>query len=132
MTKREFYVGVIKDMGIESECGAFAAAEIEKMDAYNEARKSRQTESQKETAELMTRIVPTLEKGVVYTIAGIATEFGASKQRVGAIMQKLVKEGKMTQTEVKIKANKAEGITGGKVKGYSLAETPETTETSEG
>ena len=58
--------------------------------------------------------------GVIYTAAQVGAEFGISTQKASPILRKAVEAGILTQTEVKIKASKAEGVKGGKVKVYAL------------
>jgi hypothetical protein len=50
---------------------------------------------------------------------------GVTTPKATALAKKLVEAGTVVQTEMKIPANKAQGITGGKVKGYT-ALAPET------
>lgn len=121
MTMREFLKSVIEKFGAESEEGIFAQAQIVKMDERLVIRKSKMTDAQKATAELAEQIFVSFEAGVVYTAAQVGTEFGISVQKASAILRMFVAAGTMTQTEVKIKACKAEGVKGGKVKGYTLA-----------
>lgn len=121
-TARDFYTAVITKLGADSTEGAYAAAQIEKLDAKLAARKDKLTDAQKETAELVAQIVASFEAGVVYTAAQVGADFGISTQKASAALRKGVEAGTLVQSEVKIKACKAEGVKGGKVKGYALAE----------
>lgn len=120
MTTREFYQSVIEKVGAETPEGAFAAAQLAKMDERLSARKAVQTAAQRESAELAERILSELEPEVVYTAAQIGSDYGISSQKASAILRTLTLKGSLAQTEVKIKACKAEGIKGGKVKGYMV------------
>lgn len=119
-TAREFYKSVIEKFGAESVEGAYALAKIAQMDTRLESRKGKETEAQKESKALMEKIVATFEAGVIYTAAQVGAESGISTMKASSILRKAVDAGILTQTEVKIKASKAEGVKGGKVKGYSL------------
>lgn len=122
-TAREFYKSVIEKLGAESTEGVYAQAQIEKLDAKLADRKGKLTEAQKETAALAEKVIASFESGVVYTASQVGAEFGISTQKASSILRKGVEAGALVQSEVKIKASKAEGIKGGKVKGYALAET---------
>lgn len=119
-TAREFYTSVIEKLGAESVEGVYAQAQIAKLDAKLADRKGKLTEAQKETAALAEQIFASFEAGVVYTASQVGTEFGISTAKASSILLKGVKAGTLVQSEVKIKACKAEGVKGGKVKGYSL------------
>lgn len=123
ITQRDFLNAVIAG-NITDEIIDYAKASIIKLDERNEKRKTnkKETEKQAENAKLAETILSTLETGVVYTASQIATDNGITTPKASAILRKLVEAGKLTSTEVKIKACKAEGIKGGKVKGYSLVE----------
>lgn len=121
-TAREFYTSVIEKLGAESVEGAYAQAQIAKLDEKLASRKGKMTEAQMETAALAEKIFASFESGVVYTASQVGTEFGISTAKASAILRKGVEAGTLVQSEVKIKACKAEGIKGGKVKGYALTE----------
>ena len=121
-TAREFYASVIEKLGAESVEGAYAQAQIAKLDEKLAARKGKLTEAQKETAALAEQIFASFEAGVVYTASQVGIDFGISTAKASAILRKGVETGTLVQSEVKIKACKAEGIKGGKVKGYTLTE----------
>jgi hypothetical protein len=124
-TAREFYTSVIEKLGAESVEGAYAQAQIAKLDAKLADRKGKLTEAQKETAALAEQIFASFEAGVVYTASQVGADFDISTQKASAILRKGVEAGTLVQSEVKIKTCKAEGIKGGKVKGYALAESAE-------
>lgn len=121
-TAREFYASVIEKLGAESVEGIYAQAQIAKLDAKLADRKGKLTEAQKETAALAEKIFASFEAGVVYTASQVGAEFGISTAKASSILLKGFKAGRLAQSEVKIKACKAEGIKGGKVKGYALVE----------
>lgn len=121
-TAREFYTSVIEKLGAESVEGVYAQAQIAKLDEKLAARKGKMTDAQIETAALAEKIFASFEAGVVYTASQIGAEFGISTAKASAILRKGVEAGTLAQSEVKIKACKAEGVKGGKVKGYALTE----------
>lgn len=121
-TAREFYTSVIEKLGAESVEGAYAQAQIAKLDAKLADRKGKLTEAQKETAALAEQIFASFEAGVGYTASQVGAEFGISTQKASAILRKGVEAGRLAQSEIKIKTCKAEGIKGGKVKSYTLIE----------
>ena len=121
-TAREFYTSVIEKLGAESVEGAYAQAQIAKLDEKLAARKGKLTDAQKETAALADQIFASFEAGVGYTASQVGAEFGISTQKASAILRKGVEAGRLTQSEIKIKTCKAEGIKGGKVKSYTLIE----------
>ncbi len=121
-TAREFYTSVIEKLGAESVEGAYAQAQIAKLDEKLAARKGKLTDAQVETAALAEKIFASFEAGVAYTASQVGAEFGISTAKASSILLKGVKAGRLVQSEIKIKACKAEGIKGGKVKGYTLTE----------
>ena len=125
-TAREFYTSVIEKLGVESVEGAYAQAQIAKLDERLAIRKGKMTDAQMETAALAEKIFASFEAGVAYTASQVGAEFGISTAKASSILLKGVKVGRLVQSEIKIKACKAEGRKGGKVKGYTLIESAET------
>lgn len=121
-TAREFYTSIIEKLGAESVEGAYAQAQIAKLDEKLASRKGKLTEAQMETAALAEQIFASFEAGVAYTASQVGAEFGISTAKASSILLKGVKAGRLVQSEIKIKACKAEGRKGGKVKGYTLIE----------
>ena len=113
MTNREFYTAVI-EANINAEATEFATAAIAKLDARNEARKTKVSPKKEANEALKAQIVEKAETEVQYTAATIGEEFGISTQKAAQLMTQLVKEGKFVKTEVKIKGK-------GKVNAYVKA-----------
>ena len=112
-----------------TELVTFAEGRIAKLNARNATRKP--TATQIENEALRGRLFAAMETGVTYTAAQLAAMIGVTTAKASALARQLVEAGVAEKTEVKIKANKAEGIKGGKVNGY-IALAPETETETEG
>lgn len=113
MTQREFYNAIV-NADVATEIKDFATAAIAKLDARNEARKTKVSPKKEANEALKAQIVEKAETEVQYTAATIGEEFGISTQKAAQLMTQLVKEGKFVKTEVKIKGK-------GKVNAYVKA-----------
>ena len=111
MTNREFYTAVIT-ANLNADLTAFAQGEIDKLDARNDKRKTTQTKAQKENEGIMASILAHLANGSAVA-SDIGTALGISTQKASALCGLLVKEGKVTVADTKVK-NK------GTVKQYTL------------
>lgn len=113
MTRRDFLNAVINGEFSENVVG-FATAELEKLDAQNEKRRTTLTAKQKENEELMVRI----EQEVLTKEPMTASEVGAameiSTQKASALLKKLADGGKVEVTSVKRPGTKSTA------KAYSL------------
>lgn len=119
MTNREFYMSVIEKLGAETEEGTYAQAQLTKMDAQLAKRRDTMSEKQKENEALGAEILRLLEPGTVYTAAQAAALYGEiTPQKASRILQMLAANGELVQTDVVVKANKAEGVKAKRVKGY--------------
>ena len=114
MTERDFYNKVIAHEGIPSDIKEYAMEGIAKLDAKNEKRKNTPTKEQLANEGLKENILALLgDKPMVASEVGAS--LGISTQKASALCQLLVKEGKVSVTDIKVK-NK------GAVKQYSLVE----------
>lgn len=114
MTEREFYNAVIKAEGVSAEIKEYAENGIAKLDAKNLKRKNTPTKEQIANEGLKADIVAMLE-GKSMVASDIAKALNVSTQKASALCQLLVKEGKLSVADIKVK-NK------GAVKSYSLVE----------
>lgn len=121
MTNREFYTAVIA-ASVNTEVTAHATAELAKLDARNEKRKTTVSKSQAANADLTAVIVAGFEPTFIYTARQIAEKHDISTQKVSALMAKAVAEG-----VVSVKDFKPNGK-GRTMKGYSLANSAENAE----
>ena len=110
MTIREFLENVIS-ADISNEMNDFARLRIEKLDEKNEKKKTtskKKTENDGIKNEILEFM---MSDGAGYKASDIATQFGISTQKASALLVQLVKDGKVTATEVRVKGK-------GKVKEY--------------
>lgn len=109
MTKRELF-NAIANREVTDEVVAAAKAELEKIDAANEKRKTNPTGKAKANAELNATVkeaiyevlttVPTLVADIKAALA--EREIGVSPQRINILARQLVDEGKIVATKVKV------------------------------
>lgn len=125
MTEKQAWtlvVGLATEAG-NTELANYATAKIGKL--AEKAANRKPTAAQKENEVLVAKLFAAMEVGITYTAAQLGELIGVTTPKATALAKKLVEAGTVTQTEVKIAANKAAGIKGGKVKGYT-ALAPET------
>jgi len=113
MTNREF-LNLVINANVSDAVTAYAQAEIAKLDAKNDKRRNTLTKEQQANAELQEGILEILADGSAVA-SEIATKLGVSTQKASALLQLLVKSGKVTVADLKIKGK-------GSVKSYTLAE----------
>ena len=113
MTEREFLTKVMAMNGIAKDVADYAAEGIAKLDARNDKRKNTQTKAQKENEGIMTSILSHLANGSAVA-SDIGMALGVSTQKASALCGLLVKDGKVTVADVKVKGK-------GTVKQYSVA-----------
>ena len=109
MTKKEFLAAVVA-ANINEELTTYATAEIEKIDAANEKRKTNPTGKQKANAEFnevvkgaiyeVLTTVPTLVADIKAALA--ERDIDVTPQRINALAHQLVDEGKIEATDVKV------------------------------
>lgn len=115
MTNREFYTAIIANPNVAQDIKDYAQGEIDKLDARNDKRKNTQTKAQKENEGIMTSILSYLANGSAVA-SDIGTAMGVSTQKASALCGLLVKDGKVTVADVKVKGK-------GTVKQYTLVPT---------
>ena len=115
MTNREFYTNIANGVITEAEI-AHASAAIAKLDATNEARKNKVSpkEAEKQAADAKIResifALLTIDP---QTAADLGAAVGVTTNKASAELRKLVAEGRVTKTEIKVPKK-------GTCKGYSL------------
>ena len=115
MTKREFLTNVTNG-NITEEVISFAKAEIEKMDNALEAKKNKVSpkDAEKAAADAVIReSIFAVVTESVQTEGDIAAAVGVTGPKARAELRKLVAEGRVVSTEVKVPGK-------GKCKGYLL------------
>ena len=102
MTKREFMTAIVNGE-MTDELKAFAAAEIEKMDAANEARKAKVSKKAAENAPLMDKIYnDILDEEEPETATTVGEMLEVSTQKASALLRKMVEEGRAVKVDVKV------------------------------
>ena len=113
MTKREM-MNLIANGTINEEVMAWAAGQIEKMDAANEKRRNSVSKKALENAPIIDRIVNEILGEEPMTATDVAGILGVSVQKASALLRTAVKEGRAAAEDVKVKGK-------GTQKGYTLA-----------
>lgn len=112
MTNREFLNAIINGE-VTDEVVAMAKAEIKKLDARNEKRRTTMTKEQVANEGVKAQIVEFIGDKTAVVASEIAQGVGVSTQKVSALCKQLVDEGKLTVADVKVKSK-------GSVKGYAV------------
>lgn len=115
MTNREFYTAIVNGT-ITEDVVAHASAAIAKLDATNEARKNKVSpkEAEKQAADAAIReSIFALLTNDPQTAADLGVTVGVTTNKASAELRKLVAEGRVTKTEIKVPKK-------GTCKGYSL------------
>lgn len=118
MTNREFYTNIANGTITEAE-KEFALAAIAKLDATNEARKNKTSpkDAEKAAADAVVREnIFALLTADPQTASDLGAQVGVSTPKATAELRKLVAEGRVEKTDVKVPKR-------GVVKGYALAST---------
>lgn len=102
MTQREFFTKVI-EANINEELTEKAKELVAGLDKRNAQKASTQTKTQKENEVLKAEMVDKLEKGKGYLAAEIGVVMGFSTSKATALASQLVKSGKATVADVKVK-----------------------------
>ena len=123
MTNREFFTNIANGTITETE-KEFALAAIAKLDATNEKRKNKTSpkDAEKAAADAAVReqIVAVLTSDP-QTAADLAVAVGISTQKASAQLRKLVADGAVVASDIKVPKK-------GTCKGYALAPAGETVE----
>lgn len=102
MTQREFITRAIK-ANIDEEMNAKGAELLAGLDKRNAQKSATMTKTQKENEVLKASMLETLEKGKGYLAVEIAKVMGFSTSKASALASQLVKSGKATVADVKVK-----------------------------
>lgn len=113
MTTRDFYTAIsVSNLSVE--LVDFAKAELVKMDARNDKRRSTMTKEQIANEQVKVNILNAIADGAEYA-SEIASACGISTQKASALCRQLVADGKATVEEVKVKGK-------GTMKRYAFVE----------
>ena len=119
MTEREFLNSILKIADLPEGVSEHATERLAKLDERNAKRQSKPSKTALANEPIKVGIVEVLtESGKVMTAAEIGVACEISTNKASALAKQLTDEGKLIQTEVKVKGK-------GKVKGYSLATSAE-------
>ena len=116
MTNREFYTNIANGNVTEAE-KEFALAAIAKLDETNEKRKNKTSPKEQEKAEADAKVraeIFALITNDPQTAADLGAQVGVSTPKASAELRKLVAEGKVVATDIKVPKK-------GTCKGYALA-----------
>lgn len=102
MTQREFFTKVI-EANISEEMTKKAQELVAGLDKRNAQKSATMTKTQKENEVLKAEMLEKLEKGKGYLAVEIASVMGFSTSKASALAGQLVKSGKMTVADVKVK-----------------------------
>lgn len=102
MTQREFFTKVI-EANISEELTTKAQELVAGLDKRNAQKASTQTKTQKENEVLKAEMLEKLEKGKGYLAAEIGVIMDFSTSKATALASQLVKSGKATVADVKVK-----------------------------
>ena len=101
MTRRDFLTNVSTGT-MNDEIMAFAAAEIEKMDAANDKRKEKTSKKAEENQPLVDRIVNEILGTEPMTATDVAAVLEVSVQKASALCRAAMAQGGAVQTEIKV------------------------------
>lgn len=116
MTQREFFTKVI-EANINEELTSKAKELVAGLDKRNAQKSATMTKTQKENEVLKAEMLEKLEKGKGYLAVEIASVMGFSTSKASALAGQLVKGGKMTVADVKVKGK-------GIQKSYTILDEP--------
>ena len=102
MTQREFITKAI-EANISEEMNVKGAELLEGLNKRNAQKSATMTKTQKENEVLKAEMVDKLEKGKGYLAAEIGVIMGFSTSKASALASQLVKSGKATVADVKVK-----------------------------
>ena len=114
MTNREFLTTII-EANINDEITTFAKESIAKLDKRNADMAAKPSKTAVANEPIKAAILSTMTTDADTFAAEVATAQGITPQKASALLVQMVKEGKVTQTEVKVPKK-------GKVKAYRLAQ----------
>lgn len=124
MTSREFLTAILAIADLPADLSAYAQAEIDKLNAKNEKRKTANGEIKEENKPIAEAIVKALANGQMLS-ADLAVAIGATVQKVNGVAGEMCKIGTLVKVKVKVKGK-------GEQTAYALAPTTEDTAPTEG
>ena len=102
MTRKEFFNAIIA-ANLKAELSEFAAAELEKMEAQRErAAEHRRTAASSKNEPLKADFISFIIENGATTASDLTARFEISTQKANGIAGSLVKEGRLTKSEIKI------------------------------
>lgn len=119
MTSREFYTAILAIADLPADLSAYAQAEIDKLNAKNEKRKTASGEIKEENKPIAEAIVKALANGQMLS-ADLAVAIGQTVQKVNGVAGEMCKIGTLVKSKVKVKGK-------GEQTAYALAPTAEDT-----
>ena len=102
MTNREFYTAITANEMISEELREFAAQQIEKMDARNATRSSKESKTQAENRVLKEEILTKWEENHQYLAAEVAVKHEISVQKASALLRQMTEDGILKCEEIKV------------------------------
>lgn len=124
MTTREFLTAILAIADLPADLAAYAQAEIAKLNAKNEKRKTASGEIKEENKPIAAAILNALANGQMLS-ADIAVAIGQTVQKVNGVAGEMCKIGTLVKSKVKVKGK-------GEQTAYALAPTAEDTSPTEG
>lgn len=124
MTSREFLTAILAIADLPADLSAYAQAEIDKLNAKNEKRKTASGEIKEENKPIAEAIVKALANGQMLS-ADLAVAIGQTVQKVNGVAGEMCKIGTLVKVKVKVKGK-------GEQTAYALAPTAEDTAPTEG
>ena len=118
MTNREFFTAIVSNPTLSAELVEFATEAIAKLDARNEKRSSNPSKTAIANEPIKASILAFVGEHNPAVAADIAVACEISTQKASSLCVQMIKEGKLTSTEVKVPKK-------GKVKAYALSEDAE-------
>lgn len=95
MTQREFLTAIAGNTTLPKEIVDYANTAIHKLDERLNVRRTTPTPKQKETAELATQILSTLDRGATYYAKDLKEQFNLSPQKAASLLRMFVMNGTM-------------------------------------
>lgn len=124
MTSREFLTAILAIADLPADLSAYAQAEIDKLNAKNEKRKTASGEIKEENKPIAEAIVKALANGQMLS-TDLAVAVGQTVQKTNGVAGEMVKIGTLVKCKVKVKGK-------GEQTAYALAPTAEDTAPTEG
>lgn len=124
-TNRDFLTAVAALSGIDTAITDFAKTALAGLDTKNEKRKASPSAIAHKAAidgfRADVLALFTADSTLTMTAAEVGAKLGVSTPKASSALTALTTAGALTKTEIKVSANKAAGIKGGKKMTYKLA-----------